>query len=52
MLKMKSFFTLWNSVPTSAITAEQVAANLPQLLADMLDNPAYAENARLFQKIR
>ncbi len=32
------------------ISAEQPADNLPQLLTDLLDNPAYAENARAFSK--
>lgn len=30
------------------ISAEQPATDLPQLLADLLNNPAYAENARAF----
>lgn len=33
-----------------SISAEQQADNLPQLLADLLDNPAYVENARAFSK--
>jgi len=35
---------------TLVISAEQSAADLPQLLADLLGNPAYADNARAFSK--